>query len=67
MNNQLGSSLEERKERGLRLLEQMLGTAKAEEVKAGWREICPDFEGYVIKFLSGEIWSRPGLDNERRA
>ena len=41
MNNQPGSSLEERKERGLSLLEQMLGTAKAEEVKAGWREIYP--------------------------
>ena len=67
MNNRPGSNLEERKERGLRLLEQMLGTAEAEEIKAGWRDICPDFEGYVIEFLSGEIWSRPGLDKRTKS
>ena len=67
MNNQLGSSLEERKERGLRLLEQMLGKTKAEEIKAALRDLCPDFEGYVIEFLSGEIWSRPGLDKRTKS
>ena len=67
MINRPVSSLEERKERGLRLLEQMLGTEKAEEFKAGCRDICPDFEGYVIEFLSGEIWSRPGLDKRTKS
>ena len=67
MTNQPGSSLEERRERGLALLEQMLGTLKAEEFKAALGDLCPDFEEYVIGFLSGEIWSRPGLDKRTKS
>ena len=67
MNNQPGSSLEQRRERGLHLLEQMLGKRKAEEFKEALRDMCPDFEEYVIEFLSGEIWSRPGLDKRTKS
>jgi len=67
MTNQPGSSLEERRERGLALIEQMLGNTKAEEFKATLRELCPDFEDYVVGFLSGEIWSRPGLDKRTKS
>jgi len=67
MNDQPGSSLEERRERGLRLLEEMLGKTKAEEFKAALHGLCPDFEDYVIGFFSGEIWSRPGLDKRTAA
>lgn len=67
MTAEPGPTLEERRERGLALLEQMLGKTKAEEIKAGWRDICPDFEDYVIEFLSGEIWSRPGLDKRTKS
>ena len=67
MTNQPGSSLEERRKRGLALLEQMLGTLKAEEFKAALDDLCPDFEEYVIGFLSGEIWSRPGLDKRTKS
>ena len=67
MTNQPGSSLEERRERGLALLEQMLGKTKAEEFKATLGELCPDFEEYVIGFLAGEIWSRPGLDKRTKS
>ena len=67
MTNQPGSSLEQRRERGLPLLEQMLGKTKAEEFKAALREMCPDFEEYVIEFLSGEIWARPGLDKRTKS
>ena len=67
MNSQPGPSLEERRERGLRLLEQMLGKTKAEEIKAAWRNICPDFEEYVTEFLSGEIWARPSLDKRTKS
>jgi 4-carboxymuconolactone decarboxylase len=52
----------DRKERGLKLLQQMLGPEQAERTRQIWREICPDFEEYVVEFLSGEIWSRPQLD-----
>jgi alkylhydroperoxidase/carboxymuconolactone decarboxylase family protein YurZ len=47
--------------------EQMLGNTKAEEFKAALRDLCPDFEDYVIGFLSGEIWSRPGLDKRTKS
>ena len=67
MSSQPGSSLEERRERGLRLLEEMLGKMKAEEFKAALHGLCPDFEGYVIGFFSCEIRSRPGLDKRTAA
>jgi 4-carboxymuconolactone decarboxylase len=54
--------LAERRERGLKLLHQMLGPEQAESIRQRWQQICPDFEAYVIEFLSGEVWSRPGLE-----
>src|SRR5512135_258108 len=51
-----------RAERGGELLRAMLGPEREERTRQAWREICPDFEAYVIEFLSGEVWSRPGLD-----
>lgn len=57
----------DRKERGLKLLDQMLGPERAEQTRQGWREICPDFEEYVVEFLSGEIWSRPQLDRRTKS
>ncbi len=60
-------SLSERKERGLKLLQEMLGAEQAEKTRQHWQEICPDFEEYVTEFLSGEIWSRPGLDRRTKS
>ena len=60
-------SLSERQERGLKLLQEMLGAEQAEKTRKHWQEICPDFEGYVTEFLSGEIWSRPGLDRRTKS
>jgi 4-carboxymuconolactone decarboxylase len=54
-------------ERGARLLEKMLGPRDARRVRAAWRRLAPDFERYVITFLSGEIWLRPGLDRRTRS
>jgi alkylhydroperoxidase/carboxymuconolactone decarboxylase family protein YurZ len=54
-------------ERGARLLEKMLGPGEARRVRAAWRRLAPDFERYVVTFLSGEIWSRPGLDRRTRS
>ena len=54
--------LAQRRERGLQLLHQMLGPEQAERTRQAWQQICPDFEAYVVEFLSGEVWSRPGLD-----
>jgi 4-carboxymuconolactone decarboxylase len=57
----------DRKERGLKLLHQMLGPEQAEQTRLAWRQICPDFEEYVLEMLAGEIWSRPGLDLRTRS
>ena len=58
---------DDRKERGLKLLDQMLGSERAEQTRHEWRAICPDFEEYVVEFLSGEIWSRPQLDRRAKS
>ncbi len=50
------------RERGIKVLQQMLGSEAAEQTRETWRALSPDFERYVIEFLSGEIWSRPGLE-----
>jgi 4-carboxymuconolactone decarboxylase len=52
----------ERRERGLRLLQDMLGPEQAERTRQLWQQMCPAFEEYVIEFLAGEVWSRPQLD-----
>jgi 4-carboxymuconolactone decarboxylase len=53
--------IEERYQRGLELLNRMLGEKRAEETRRRWQKLSPDFERYVLEFLSGEIWSRSGL------
>ena len=53
--------IEERYQKGLELLKRMLGEKTAEETRKRWQKLSPDFERYVLEFLSGEIWSRSGL------
>ena len=60
-------NIEERKQRGAELINQMLGEDEAKAIRSTWREISPDFENYVIEFLAGEIWSRPHLDLRTRS
>jgi 4-carboxymuconolactone decarboxylase len=59
--------LEQRRERGAELLRKMLGPEQAERTRQVWRQICPDFENYVVEFLAGEVWSRPQLDLRTRS
>jgi 4-carboxymuconolactone decarboxylase len=54
--------LEERTVRGTELLRQMLGPEQADRMRQTWQGLCPDFEAYVVEFVAGEVWSRPGLD-----
>src|SRR5262245_3290063 len=58
---------EKRKQRGIELLDKMLGAEQAEAMRERWQEICPQFEEYVLEFVAGEIWSRPGLDLRTRS
>ena len=60
-------SLEERRQRGRRLLDEMLGPEQASKMIEHWERICPDFAEYVTEFVCGEIWSRPGLDLRTRS
>ncbi len=53
--------------RGSELLDKMLGRAEARRTRAAWRKLAPEFERYVLTFLSGEIWSRPALDRRTRS
>lgn len=50
------------RERGLALLDKMLGPDRARATREAWLQLAPDFERYVVEFLSGEVWSRPGLE-----
>ena len=50
------------RERGLVLLDKMLGPDRARVTREAWLRLAPDFERYVVEFLSGEIWSRPRLE-----
>ena len=55
-------SMEERAQRGGEIWEQMLGSDRSAATRKAWRQICPDFEDYVVGFVGGEIWDRPKLD-----
>ncbi|HEU4389307.1 MAG TPA: carboxymuconolactone decarboxylase family protein [Blastocatellia bacterium] len=50
------------RQRGLALLDQMLGPERALATREAWMALAPDFERYVVEFLSGQVWSRPGLE-----
>jgi 4-carboxymuconolactone decarboxylase len=52
--------------RGLELFRKMAG-ARAEEIRRQWQALAPDFERYVLGFLAGEVWTRPGLDLRTRS
>jgi 4-carboxymuconolactone decarboxylase len=56
-----------RTERGLKLLEQMLGAEQAEWTRQLWHNIALDLEQYISEFVVGEMWSRPQLDRRTRS
>lgn len=59
--------IEERRAQGEKLLNEMLGSEGAAKTRETWAGICPDFERYIMEFLAGEIWNRPGLDLRTRS
>ena len=36
------------------------------DIGAGFKDIAPDLEKYVVEFAFGDIYSRPGLDNKQK-
>jgi alkylhydroperoxidase/carboxymuconolactone decarboxylase family protein YurZ len=59
--------LSARRERGRQLLRQMLEPAEADRIEQVWRQVSPDFHDYVLEFVAGEIWSRPGLERRTKS
>lgn len=55
------------RERGLKIIAEMLGAERARQVRQAWLELSPDFERYVVEFLAGDVWSRPGLDRKTKS
>jgi alkylhydroperoxidase/carboxymuconolactone decarboxylase family protein YurZ len=55
------------RERGLKIMAEMLGPERAQQVREAWLELSPDFERYVVEFLAGEVWSRAGLDRKTKS
>jgi 4-carboxymuconolactone decarboxylase len=53
--------IEDRRERGLRSLEQVSAGAGA-AVIASLRDIAPDLARFIIEFSYGDVISRPGLE-----
>ncbi|MBI3940476.1 MAG: carboxymuconolactone decarboxylase family protein [Acidobacteria bacterium] len=56
-----GSRLSPR-DRGLALLDQLLGPEHARAARETWLALAPDFERYVVEFLSAQVWDRPHLE-----
>ncbi|SFL89249.1 carboxymuconolactone decarboxylase family protein [Pelosinus propionicus] len=57
--------MSEQYEKGLKKLKEVTG-GSGEAVVASFREIAPDLSRYIIEFPFGEIYSRPGLDIQKR-
>jgi len=57
----------ERRERGLKVMAEMLGQERSRQIREAWQALSPDFERYVVEFLAGEVWDRPGLDRRTKS
>ena len=54
-------------QKGFEQLEQMLGKARALEVRSQWGQISSDFEQFVLGVLASEVWTRTELDLRTRS
>lgn len=36
------------------------------DIGAGFKDIAPDLEKYVVEFAFGDIYARPGIDNKQK-
>ena len=57
---------DERYEKGLNLMREMVGAEQADAVVERFRELHPDFERFVMEFVMGDLYSRDGLDLKTR-
>lgn len=53
--------------RGVEQFARMVGDGGIEDLRQRFAALSPDFERYVMGFVGGEIWTRPGLDLKTRS
>jgi 4-carboxymuconolactone decarboxylase len=58
---------EERLQKGFEQLEQMLGGARALEIRSQWSQISTEFEQFVLGVLASEVWTRSDLNLRTRS
>ena len=53
--------------RGVDQFARMVGDGGIEALRQRFAALSPDFERYVMGFVGGEVWTRPGLDLKTRS
>jgi 4-carboxymuconolactone decarboxylase len=56
----------ERRAAGLDARRRILGNAYVDRVQAQTTELTADFQDFLTRYVWGEIWTRPGLDDRTR-
>jgi 4-carboxymuconolactone decarboxylase len=56
----------ERRAAGLDARRRILGNAYVDRVQAQTSELTADFQDFLTRYVWGEIWTRPGLDQRTR-
>ena len=54
-------------EKGFAQFEKMAGPETASSIRKEWNRVSPDFEKFVLGVLSGQVWTREGLDLRTRS
>lgn len=54
-------------DKGMEVLQRMLGPSRTEEIRAAWSKLSPDFSNMVTDFVAGEMWARPGIEARTRS
>ncbi len=56
----------ERRERGMAVRREVLGTDHVDRAVAQTDELTVEFQDLIARYAWGEIWTRPGLDHRTR-
>jgi alkylhydroperoxidase/carboxymuconolactone decarboxylase family protein YurZ len=54
-------------DKGIEMLRRLFGNERADEIRAEWSKLSPDFADMVTDFLAAEVWSRPNLEIKMRS
>lgn len=53
--------------RGAKIIQEMWGEEYGHQLMETWGAIFPDLQRYIVEFVAGDIWARPGLDLKTRS